>query len=113
MPPSLSVDQVIARIELLEGILETMLDYSTVGVAQVVVTAERLEALATCLILLRQQQARQQNEFRRRVEQCTRYWTTFEDGFHGLDPAPPGKGEWLKRSEVLSLFPSPPSGAEE
>jgi hypothetical protein len=25
-----------------------------------------------------------------------RYWTTFVDGFHGLDPAPEGKGNWVK-----------------
>ena len=40
------------------------------------------------------------------IEQLTRYWTTFEDGFHGLDPAPPGKGDWLKRSDVMDLLRS-------
>ena len=38
-----------------------------------------------------------------KLERLTRYWTTFEDGIHSLDPAPPGKGEWLKRSDVLEV----------
>jgi len=37
------------------------------------------------------------------VEALTRYWTSSEHG-SGLDQAPPGKGQWLKREDVLALF---------
>jgi hypothetical protein len=30
----------------------------------------------------------------------TRYWTTCEDGIPGLDPAPKGKGNWVKYAEA-------------
>ena len=35
------------------------------------------------------------------MSEITRYWTTCEDGIHGLDPAPKGKGDWVKYIDHL------------
>jgi hypothetical protein len=33
----------------------------------------------------------------------TRYWTTCEDGIHGLDPAPKGLGNWVRYADYVAL----------
>lgn len=32
------------------------------------------------------------------------YWHTFEDGWHGMDPAPIGKGDWVPDHIVARLL---------
>jgi len=36
--------------------------------------------------------------------EITRYWTTCEDGIHGLEPAPKSKGDWVKYKDHLAAL---------
>lgn len=38
------------------------------------------------------------------MSEIVRYWTTCEDGIHGMDPAPPGKGNWVKYTDHVAAI---------
>jgi hypothetical protein len=37
------------------------------------------------------------------IPSVIRYWRTCEDGIHCMEPAPEGKGDWIRYSDYLAL----------